>query len=344
MARRKRSTPAAAFVPPTVGGQPPRYRFFLNPYPDVRFAACPQCRAKTRARKLPLIIHVQPRHLLALNMTCRFCARCDLLIAHQDELESLLAAYFGQHDPEVMGNDYVVAGTMDHADWESDMRGSPTVQDMLGHVYPFLDEVSFEPASPAGEAAPSAEPTGPPGSAPPGAAPERKPDRETVPVRLRPIFDAIVERTDAVCREHLTEEYAKLCRRLAAALARKRPSPLTRGRPEGWACGIAYAIGAVNFLFDPSQKPHFKATELCALFGVSPATGSARASEIRKLFGMSQFDPRWCLPSKLEDNPLVWMIQVNGLLVDARHAPREVQEEALRLGLIPYLPKTSVEW
>src|SRR5438876_8692808 len=119
---------------------------------------------------------------------------------------------------------------------------------------------------------------------------EAREERETVSVRMRPIFDAIVERTDAVCREHLNEEYADLCRRLAAALCRKRPSPVTRGRPQGWACGIAYAVGAVNFLFDPSQKPHFKATELCALFGVSPATGSARASEIRKLFDMFQLD------------------------------------------------------
>ena len=29
---------------------------------------------------------------------------------------------------------------------------------------------------------------------------------------------------------------------------------------------------------------------------------------------------------------------INGLVVDAREAPREIQEEALRGGLIPYLP------
>jgi hypothetical protein len=40
----------------------------------------------------------------------------------------------------------------------------------------------------------------------------------------------------------------------------------------------------------------------------------------------------------LEDNPLVWTLEVNGLPVDARWMPREVQEEAYRLGLIPYVP------
>ena len=49
-------------------------------------------------------------------------------------------------------------------------------------------------------------------------------------------------------------------------------------------------------------------------------------------------DPNWTLPSRLADNPMAWLIQVNGLIVDARQAPREVQEEAFRRGMIPYLP------
>jgi hypothetical protein len=163
-------------------------------------------------------------------------------------------------------------------------------------------------------------------------------ERDTVPTRVRPQFDAIVALTDAVCRDHLTDEYAQLCRELAAALCRKRPSPVTRGRIEGWACGVAYAIGSVNFLFDKSQTPHLMASDLCKLFGVSPSTGAAKAAEIRRLFKMHQMDPAWSLPSQLDQNPLAWLITVDGLVLDARDAPREIQEEALRLGLIPYLP------
>ena len=36
---------------------------------------------------------------------------------------------------------------------------------------------------------------------------------------------------------------------------------------------------------------------------------------------------------------MAWMIQVNGFLVDARFLKREIQEEALRQGLIPYIPE-----
>jgi hypothetical protein len=170
-----------------------------------------------------------------------------------------------------------------------------------------------------------------------------KPDRETVPKQMRAYFDALAEVIDRFCQQHLNEEYAQVCRRLAAALCRKRPSPVTRGRLQSWACGIVYTIGSINFLFDRSQTPHLSARDLCALFGVSLSTGSARATEIRKMFRMGFYDPEWCLPSKLDDNPLTWMISVNGFLIDARHAPREIQEEAFRKGLIPHLPETHAE-
>jgi hypothetical protein len=56
------------------------------------------------------------------------------------------------------------------------------------------------------------------------------------------------------------------------------------------------------------------------------------------MFKMYQLDPNWSLPSRLDSNPMVWMLQVNGFMVDVRHAPREVQEIAFQKGLIPYIP------
>jgi Domain of unknown function (DUF6398) len=165
----------------------------------------------------------------------------------------------------------------------------------------------------------------------------------SVPNSVKPRFDAVVGITDAVCRTHLTEEYATLARDLAAALARKRPSPLMQGRPDTWACGVTYTIGAVNFLFDPAQTPHLNSRELCTLFGVSQSACAAKTREIRRIFDIVQLDPRWCLPSKLADNPLVWLIPVNGMVVDIRMMPRELQEEAHRLGLIPFVPSAIAD-
>ena len=164
------------------------------------------------------------------------------------------------------------------------------------------------------------------------------PKPESVPNEMRAIYGAIVALTDRVCKEHLNTEYAALCRQLAAALARKRPSPLSHGKVEIWACAVTYTVGRVNFLFDKTQKPHLRADELCRLFGVSQTSGSAKSQLIWKMFDLMQMDPRWTLPSMMDKNPLVWMLSVNGLLMDIRYAPRGAQEEAFRKGLIPYIP------
>jgi hypothetical protein len=161
---------------------------------------------------------------------------------------------------------------------------------------------------------------------------------ESVPNKMRPIYDEISGMTDAFCSEHLDEEYAGLARRLAAALSRKRPSPLERGRPDVWACGIVYALGQVNFLFDKSQIPHMSADELATLFGVSKKTAANKARQIREIFNMDQLDPNWWRPSKLDDNPLAWMVLVNGLAIDARQLPLIIQEELAQSGVIPYVP------
>ena len=34
---------------------------------------------------------------------------------------------------------------------------------------------------------------------------------------------------------------------------------------------------------------------------------------------------------------MAWMLEINGFLMDVRHAPREVQEIAFEKGLIPYI-------
>ena len=133
---------------------------------------------------------------------------------------------------------------------------------------------------------------------------------QTVPAAMQSAYAAIVALTDPFCQQYLTAEYATLCQELAAALARKRPSPLSRGKPAIWACGIVHGLGTVNFLFDKTQTPHMRADELCAAFGVSQSSGANKARVIRDMFGMGHFEPRWCLPSLMDQNPLVWILEV----------------------------------
>lgn len=172
-------------------------------------------------------------------------------------------------------------------------------------------------------------------------AQRRKPGsnrRRSAKDEVQPILEAIITMTDDFCREYLNEEYALLSRKLAEKLARKRPSPLLRGRHASWASGIVRTIGWVNFLSDPSQTPHMRLRDIDGCFGISESTGAAKLKEIRTMFRIGQLEPDWTLPSMIDQNPLVWMLEINGFAMDVRHAPREVQEIALEKGLIPYIP------
>ena len=81
-------------------------------------------------------------------------------------------------------------------------------------------------------------------------------------------------------------------------------------------------LGRVNFLDDPSFPPHMKTAELAAAFGVSEATIHAKARLIENALGVSMFDPQWTVSRLIERNPLTWMAEVGGIIVEvAYHAP-----------------------
>jgi hypothetical protein len=161
---------------------------------------------------------------------------------------------------------------------------------------------------------------------------------EKVPKAMAGTFAAVTALTDAFCRERLDEDYAQMMRFVAAALARKRPSPLASGTAGTWAAGIAHAVGAINFLFDSAQSVHITAGALYEAFGVSQGTGQGRSKKVRDLLRMTQFDPSWTLPSRLHDHPLAWYVTTaSGFIVDARNLPRDQQALLHRAGLIPYV-------
>ncbi len=49
----------------------------------------------------------------------------------------------------------------------------------------------------------------------------------------------------------------------------------------------------------------------------------------------------WVLQN-LDDNPMAWIIQYNGFMVDARSLPRNVQVVAYEKGIIPYIPADRI--
>ena len=121
-----------------------KHYFFLNPYDDAAFTRCPKCDRKTFIRKFPLVIHIEPRQIFLLNKKCRYCTKCDLIITRKSEIESMMASAFENRRPEIIGNDYIVMGTLDKRHWRNreDIAGDSEIIELM---YVFKDVLNFKP-------------------------------------------------------------------------------------------------------------------------------------------------------------------------------------------------------
>ena len=121
-----------------------RHYFFLNPYNDCAFTKCPKCDSKTRIRKFPLAIHIDPHQIILLNKKCRYCIKCDMIIAKQSEVEPLMIVCLKKISPEVIGNNYLTMGVVDRKDWKEGNKGNLDSAKTLERMYFFKDMLKFE--------------------------------------------------------------------------------------------------------------------------------------------------------------------------------------------------------
>ena len=136
----------------------------------------------------------------------------------------------------------------------------------------------------------------------------------------------LIEKTAGFCETYLDADYKQLCENLIKKMSRKRNIPFLSGRPEIWAAAIVYAIGSINFLFDKNFKPYATAEDICRYFGTTKSTTSQKAKIIRNMFGLNYWDKEFSTTHMKETNPFSDMVMVNGLIVDKRFLPPEIQE------------------
>jgi hypothetical protein len=60
-----------------------------------------------------------------------------MLIGHKDEIEHLLASMFAQYDSSVIGNDYLIIGTVEKQAWREGLKQPKPVAEMLPHASDF---------------------------------------------------------------------------------------------------------------------------------------------------------------------------------------------------------------
>jgi len=98
-----------------------------------------------KTRKHPFFIHIDPDQPLILNMTGKYCPKCDLLILHQDKLDELLTAAMMQHDPTVIGNNYLVVGTVERKGWRESQKNPRNLEIVFDNLHDFKEVVTFVP-------------------------------------------------------------------------------------------------------------------------------------------------------------------------------------------------------
>jgi hypothetical protein len=139
-----------------------------------------------------------------------------------------------------------------------------------------------------------------------------------VPKDQEETFATLTAMTDRCCEEYLNSEYAELARYAIAALCRKKPTPLSQGYPQTWACAVLCALGHVNFLYDRATQPYASMSQLCDHFGIAVSTVSGKAKRVRDIVGIRHFDPKWTLPSRIRDGSLSFVINFSSPLADAK--------------------------
>jgi len=158
---------------------------------------------------------------------------------------------------------------------------------------------------------------------------------------MQPVFDDIIHLTTVFCEKFLNDEYACICKKLTAKLCRKRPSPLKKGKTLTWAAGIVYTAGWINFLGDKDQSPYMSTKKLADRFGVGQSTMSGKKQEIQNALNLIRLDPDYTLVSQIEENPIIWIVEISGLLMDMRSVEPEIQQAAFEKGLIPFIPTNT---
>jgi hypothetical protein len=89
--------------------------------------------------------HIRTIVWFILNKTCRYCPDCNLLIAHQNELDDLITRAFTVLNPEIVGNRYLVIGTVGQADRKRIDEKKLPVQDTIEALHDFEEVVIFKP-------------------------------------------------------------------------------------------------------------------------------------------------------------------------------------------------------
>ena len=113
---------------------------------------------------------------------------------------------------------------------------------------------------------------------------------------------------------------------------------MSRSGSQRLACLTSWRAQSVSFLCRLPRVPHCKPKVIHAFFGIAEGTGQSKSKQIRDLLKMNGFYSEWTLPSRLAKDPNVWVLMIDGMVLDVRDASVQFQRQAFEKGLIPFVP------
>ncbi len=84
---------------------------------------------------------IQPLQPLQVQQVRQVRQTC---LIHQDDVEHFLASFLSEEKPEVVGNDYLVIGTLDRPAWKRGTQQQLSLQEMLDELHDFKEVVTFK--------------------------------------------------------------------------------------------------------------------------------------------------------------------------------------------------------
>lgn len=95
--------------------------------------------------------------------------------------------------------------------------------------------------------------------------------------------------------EYLDDEFKSINVKLANELVGRDDISFEDDDVEMWACGIVFAVGQLNFLFDGLYHPHITRDDVCGYFAVGRINANNKARDIRRILnlklGIVSFQP-----------------------------------------------------
>lgn len=105
--------------------------------------------------------------------------------------------------------------------------------------------------------------------------------------------DKIFILVSGFCKNHLDDEYQRLCTELFNDLLEYDSEVFNRGKEEIWATAIVWAIGSINFLGDKGFEPYASLSDICKYFSANTLTVGQKASKIRDWLDIDLFNEKF---------------------------------------------------